>query len=211
MTPRTQIRGIFFDLDGTLYESPAFAASIQEAAAEYIAGIRQIPIDTARRLITKTRQELTNKHDEIPTLSAVCGELGGTIRELHAFFELHIHPEAYLSPDQRVITLMTNLYAKFPLYLYTNNNRILTNCILEQLGLQGLFKNIYAIDDTWTAKPDCVRLEKIIAEADLRPEQALFVGDRYDVDLRLPEQLGCPVYLSKTTEQLLRLEDLLKS
>jgi len=41
------------------------------------------------------------------------------------------------------------------------------------------------------------------------PAEALFVGDRYDVDLRLPEQRGCPVYLSRSVEQLLRLEELL--
>jgi len=52
-------------------------------------------------------------------------------------------------------------------------------------------------------------LDLVLAEAGLKPSQALFVGDRYDVDLRLAEQRGCPVYLSQTVEQLLRLEGIL--
>ena len=36
------IRGIVFDLDGTLYEAPDFAAAIQESAAAYIAALRGI-------------------------------------------------------------------------------------------------------------------------------------------------------------------------
>ena len=67
------------------------------------------------------------------------------------------------------------------------------------------------IDDTWKGKPDESLLDQILAEAWLLPSQALFVGDRYDVDLRLPEQRGCPVYLSQSIEQLLRLEELLKN
>lgn len=211
MPQYTDIRGIIFDLDGTLYESPGFAASILESAAGFISTIHHIEINEARRLIAETRQQLSDERDEIPTLSAVCSELGGGIRDLHSYFENHIRPEAYLLPDQRVIDLMTHLHTKLPLYLYTNNNRTLTTRILEQLGLRGLFKEIFSIDDTWTAKPDNIRLGKILADAGLQPSQALFVGDRYDVDLRLPEQLGCPVYLSQTIEQLLRLENLIKT
>jgi putative hydrolase of the HAD superfamily len=72
-----------------------------------------------------------------------------------------------------------------------------------------MFRRIYTIDDTWKAKPDEGILERILADAGLRPSEALFVGDRYDVDLRLPEQLGCPVFLSQGIEQLLRLEEIL--
>jgi putative hydrolase of the HAD superfamily len=204
------IRGIVFDLDGTLYESQKFAATIQEAAAIYIADITKSEKVAAFQLITETRRRLAEERDEIPTLSAVCSELGGTIQELHAFFQTHLHPEQYLSKDYRVISLLESIKTQFPLYLYTNNNRALTIRILVLLGLGGVFRKIYAIDDTWIAKPDSFMLNMILDETGLQPEEALFVGDRYDVDLRLPEQRGCPVYLSQSIEQLLLLGDFLK-
>ena len=52
-------------------------------------------------------------------------------------------------------------------------------------------------------------MEQVLDRLGLAPAEALFVGDRYDVDLRLPEQRGCPIYLSQNVEQLLRLEELL--
>jgi putative hydrolase of the HAD superfamily len=204
------ILAIVFDLDGTLYVSPAFATAIQEAATDYIAGITQTEAVEACRLMAETRMHFIEKHDEIPTLSAVCSELGGNMRDLHAFFQTHLSPEAYLVRDPRVNDLLDNLAACFALYLFTNNNRNLTTRIIDHLGLNGMFQHIYVIDDIWNPKPDEGMLDRIFANAGVLPSQALFVGDRYDVDLRLPEQRGCPVYLSQTIEQLLRLEDLLK-
>jgi len=204
------IRGIIFDLDGTLYVSPSFAAAIQEAAANYISEIRRIDLEEARRLMTETRRYLIDERDEIPTLSAVCCELGGNVRDLHSYFEATLQPEAHLTQNQDVIALLENLSKSRPLYLFTNNNRALTTRILELIGLTTLFRHTYTIDDTWKGKPDDGLLDRILAENGLMPSQALFVGDRYDVDLRLPEQRGCPVYLSQSIEQLLRLETLLK-
>ena len=34
------------------------------------------------------------------------------------------------------------------------------------------------------------------------------MGDRFDIDLRLPEQRGCPVLLTKTIDDLMALERL---
>ena len=56
-----RIRGIIFDLDGTLYVSPDFAATIQDAAAGYIAGLRGITPEQAGRLMAATRSLLTEE------------------------------------------------------------------------------------------------------------------------------------------------------
>jgi putative hydrolase of the HAD superfamily len=204
-----RIRGIIFDLDGTLYVSPEFAASIQDAACTYIAGLKEITAGQAYSLLATTRRLLKEETDEVPTLSAVCTRIGGNIRALHTFFEGCLRPEAYLTRDKRVVALLERLARSTPLYLFTNNNRNLATRIIDCLGLAGMFRRIYTIDDTWKAKPDEGILERILADAGLRPSEALFVGDRYDVDLRLPEQLGCPVFLSQGIEQLLRLEEIL--
>jgi len=204
------IRGIVFDLDGTLYVSSSFAAAIQNAAADYISVIRKMTHDDACRLIIETRCRLAEERDEIPTLSAVCCELGGNVHDLHVFFEASLQPEDHLTQDPRVIKLLKELSIGRSLYIFTNNNRALTNRIIGLLGLNDLFQHIYTIDDTWKGKPDEATLEQILTESGLQASQALFVGDRYDVDLRLPEQRGCPVYLSQSIEQLLRLDDLLK-
>jgi putative hydrolase of the HAD superfamily len=205
----SSIRGIVFDLDGTLYMSEPFAATIQGAAVGYIATLKGISGDEARLLMVAARTRLSEAHGITPTLSAVCIELGGSIRDLHAAFEAQLRPESYLVRDERVIGLLERLSQRFELCVYTNNNRALTTRIIAYLGLDGFFRHIFAIDDRWLAKPDEGMLELVLDRLGLEPAEALFVGDRYDVDLRLPEQRGCPVYLSRNVEQLLRLEELL--
>jgi putative hydrolase of the HAD superfamily len=203
------IRGIVFDLDGTLYVSKPFAATIQETAVGYIANLNGISGDEARLQMMAARARLSETQGITPTLSAVCIELGGSIRDLHAVFEGQLHPESYLVRDERVIALLERLSQRFELCVYTNNNRTLTTRIVAYLGLDGFFRHIFAIDDRWLAKPDEEMLEQVLDRLGLAPDEALFVGDRYDVDLRLPERYGCPVYLSQSVEQLLRLEELL--
>ncbi|GFE62207.1 HAD family hydrolase [Geobacter sp. AOG2] len=203
------IRGIVFDLDGTLYVSDPFAATIQEVATGYIASLKGVSGDEACSLMAATRSRLCETHGITPTLSTVCTELGGNIRELHAVFESRLRPESYLVRDERVIILLERLSQRFELSLFTNNNRALTTRIIGYLGLDVFFRHIFAIDDQWLAKPDESMLEQVLTRLGLTPAEALFVGDRYDVDLRLPEQRGCPVYLSQSVEQLLRLEELL--
>lgn len=205
------IRGIIFDLDGTLYVSERFAAEITTTAAVYVAGVRGISHGEAEQLLTKARQRLAEENGAVPTISAACVELGGTVPELHRFFQATLRPEAYLVREQRVIDLLERLAGRFCLYIYTNNNRVLTTRILDYLGLSGLFEGVFTIEDEWRGKPDEEMVVKVLQTVGLQPTEALFVGDRYDIDLRVPEQLGCPVYLSKTVAQLLRLEELLNT
>lgn len=203
------IRGIVFDLDGTLYVCDRFAAEIHDAAAAYIAGVKRISQAEAGALMAATRLRLAEENGTVQTLSAVCTELGGSVQELHRFFEDSLRPEAHLVRDERVIRLLERLAEKFSLYIYTNNNRVLAARILNYLGLDSLVRRIFTIDDAWRGKPDEGMVNRVLEEIGLSPHEVLFVGDRYEVDLRVPEQFGCPVYLSQNLELLLRLEDLL--
>jgi putative hydrolase of the HAD superfamily len=207
----SEIRAIVFDLDGTLYVSDEFAATIQDQAAVYIADILGVSIDEARREMAATRQRLTGERGTVQTLSRVCSALGGSTPDLHRHFRQHLRPEAYLQRDERVIALLERLGRRFSLYLYTNNNSDLALRIMSHLGLDGRFVTTYTIDDGWRSKPDQLRLEQVLREIGLPPAGVLFVGDRYDVDLALPEQQGCPVYLSQTIDQLLRLDAVLSN
>ncbi len=204
-----EIRGIVFDLDGTLYVCDRFAAAIQDAAAAYIAGLKGISHAEAASLMAATRLRLTEESGTVQTLSAICAELGGGVQELHRFFESTLRPEAYLVRDERVIQLLGRLAERFSLYIYTNNNRALTTRITSYLGLKDIVRGIFTIDDTWCGKPDEGMVIRVLEKIGLAPNEVLFVGDRYDVDLRVPDQLGCPVYLSQSLDQLLRLENLL--
>jgi len=204
-----EIKAIVFDLDGTLYVSDEFAATIQDGAADYLAGVLGVGSEEARRMIAATRSRLAEESGTVQTLSAVCRVLGGSVEALHAHFRQYLCPESFLKRDERVVALLERLRRHFALYIYTNNNRTLTTRILNLLGLEICFAGIFTIDDSWRAKPDETRLEQILNEIGLGAAEVLFVGDRYEVDLRLPEKAGCQVYLSRSVDQLLRLDSII--
>jgi len=163
----------------------------------------------AEQLMAATRLRLAEESGTVQTISGVCTALGGSPQELHRYFVQTLHPEEYLVRDARVIRLLEHLAGRYPLYIYTNNNRELTGRIMAILGVAHTMRGIFTIEDTWRGKPDRELVEELLQRIGLAPGEALFVGDRYDVDLRVPEQLGCPVYLSQSIEQLLQLEGLL--
>ena len=205
----SEIRAIIFDLDGTLYFSDAFAEEIKRGAAMYIADLKGISAETAAILIRETRERLSCENGREATLSMVCLELGGSVAGFHATATPLLHPETVLKPDCRVTALLTALAERYNLYLYTNNNRALTDRILRTIELSALFEKIFTIEDFWQPKPDRDVLKHIFSTINRNPDECLFVGDRYDVDLKLAVEMGSTPFLATDIQALMGLKMLL--
>jgi len=200
------VRAIVFDLDGTLYVDDRLGEEVHQSACRYVAEIRGI---SPRQAKDELLAERSCAGDSGGTLSRAVEALGGTLQELHRRFSEDVHPELLLSPDPRVQRLLERLGERCDLHLYTNNNRSLSARIMAQLGIGGYFKRVFTIEDSWRPKPDREVLTGILESIGRRPEETLFVGDRYRVDLELPQSLGCPILETRTVDELLTLGQLL--
>ena len=198
---------LIFDLDGTLYSSREFADEVHRQSVLGLAEYFQVSPEDAERMLTAAKADLTRLHGHEATLSAACTALGGDLRRLHDQLAARLQPEEYLAPDERVIALLERLGEQYNLYIYTNNNRPLTDRIVTRLGLDGLFTGIYTVEDFWRPKPDRLALAKLLAAIGAEPVECLFVGDRFDVDLRLPEEHGSRVFFTDSVERLLELAE----
>jgi putative hydrolase of the HAD superfamily len=199
------IKAGVFDLDSTLYFSRDLEREIGRVTAVYLARIKGIDECSAKELIRATRIRLTSEMGCEASLSFACLALGGDLHELHRFFAREIVPEPFLKRDEMVLEMLAGLGKSFPLYIYTNNNRSLTDRIMKSLGLTNLFTRVFTIEDSWRPKPDRETIDIILAEIGRTPGECLFVGDRYDIDLRLPKELGATVHLVQQVEDLLAL------
>jgi putative hydrolase of the HAD superfamily len=128
---------------------------------------------------------------------------------MHRRFAEELEPDQHIQPDPRVKPLVEQLGTRYTSWLLTNNNHTLTSKILSRLELEQCFQRIITINDTWRPKPDQGLLDHVLTELALPPEAVLFVGDRYDIDLRLPEQRGCQILLTTSIDELMQLEALL--
>jgi putative hydrolase of the HAD superfamily len=201
-----RITSIIFDLDGTLYRSAELAADIHARATEGLALQLGINKDEAETRLSAAKAGLSAKTGCEATLSAACELLGGDIKALHSYLAEHINPEKYLVRDDRVVEMLKRLSKEYGLYIYTNNNRSLADRIMRAIGIDGLFTGVFSVEDFWRAKPDRLALAKIYAAIGAEPVECLFAGDRYDVDLRLPEEHGSRIFLTQTIDELLSLE-----
>jgi putative hydrolase of the HAD superfamily len=205
----SDLKSLVFDLDGTLYVNNDLGREIHICACRYIGELMERGATEAGELIRETRKRLSAVSGVESSLSQACIELGGDLRELHRRFADEIRPERLLSRDERVIRLLQSLGSRFDLSIYTNNNRILSNRIMELIGVAGLFRQILTIEDSWRPKPDREALEMVYRTIGRMPGECLFVGDRYDIDLRLPAAMGSTVFLAASVEELFPLNKLL--
>ncbi|NVO00974.1 MAG: HAD family hydrolase [Geobacteraceae bacterium] len=205
-----RVTSIIFDLDGTLYVSDVLAAEIQTVAADGMSLQLDLPVAEAKSRLSAAKEQLLTATGCEATLSAACELLGCDLKLLHKFLAENVKPENHLRPDDRVTAMLKRLSGDYGLYIYTNNNRILTDRIISLIGLDGLFAEIFSVEDFWRSKPDRLALAKIYAAIGAEPVECLFVGDRYDVDLTLPEEHGSRVYLTTSITELLSMEELLK-
>lgn len=209
LNPSHSILSIVFDLDGTLYASDLLAREIANAADVAVASSRGIPLADGRKLISTSRERLTENLGVEPTLSLVCQELGLELENLHRYFESEVNPERYLTEDPMLVALLDSLATVCDLYIYTNNNLPLASRIMDLLGIGLQFRKIYTIEFCWQPKPDPVALRKVLEDIGGPPESFLFVGDREQVDLQPAAQLGIDTLLVRETADLLQLHKFL--
>lgn len=205
-----RIKAIVFDLDGTLYVSGAFEQAVWQSVSRYAGELLGIGAIEGGNKLKEKREQLTAQRGTVQTLASAIQEMGGTVKEMHRRFAVELEPELFVEPDPRVAQLLVDLGKVCRCWLLTNNNRVLTDKILSILGISGSFEQVVTIDDTWRPKPDESVLDELFAKLALPPEAVLFVGDRYDIDLRLPERHGSPVLLVHTVDELLwKIKDLM--
>jgi aspartate ammonia-lyase len=201
----SEINTIILDLDGTLYVNNDLAREIRVSASRYIASLRGIDESDASLLIEDAKKRISAARGLESTLTAACIDLGGDMRQLHEHFAAEIKPELFLSRDDGLASLLDSLTNSFDLYIYTNNNRFLCDRIMKSLGISDCFRGTFTIEDYWRPKPDITVLEKILLRIGRTPTECLFIGDRYDVDLRLPASMGSEVFLVSNVWELVSL------
>jgi putative hydrolase of the HAD superfamily len=187
------IKAIIFDMDGTLYTSNEIRKQFAAAAYHTLAAADLISLERARDLIEERRAELKAESGFPIPYTLTLRSFNIPISEWHNENIKFFDPRDYLHKDKKLKQALIELKKQFCLAVMTNNNEVQTDRVLEGLGLVGLFDEVYTYNNFELLKPDPVFFKKVAAGLGIEPEACLFVGDRYDVDLRPAKELGMQI------------------
>jgi phosphoglycolate phosphatase len=201
------IRGVAFDLDGTLVDSaPGLSSAVDQALYAL-----ELPVAGEERVVTWigngadvlmeralawARQERASQrsaqgkpsvdHADIPQ-----EEQQRVLRKLFdGYYAETVEEGSFLFPD--VAQTLSVLHAKgIPLGLVTNKPTPFVAPLLETLGIAKYFSVIVGGDDVKNKKPHPEPLLLVAGKLSLSPAELLFVGDSRN-DILAAKAAGCP-------------------
>ena len=185
------LKTIIFDIDSTLYTSEAYA--LEQVDVQIRAWAQKIGItpSQARNKISEFRKNWSKEHDgQKISLGNTFTYFGVSIEESIQMRRDLVKPENFLSRDEELIETLKKLKEKYKLICVTNNPVYPAQKTLIALGIQDLIPTIIGLDTCGKSKPAKEPFELALKMTNTKPEEALSIGDRYDLDLRLPLDMG---------------------
>ncbi|MEE0885432.1 MAG: HAD hydrolase-like protein [Treponema sp.] len=205
------LKTIIFDIDSTLYTSPAYAFEQVDVQLRYWAKKRGITAREARNEISEFRKNWTKQHDgKKISLGNTLKNFGVTIQESVEMRKNLLEPANFLSRDEKLIETIKILKQKYKIICVTNNPVLPARKTLDALGISELIPKIIGLDTSGKSKPALEPFQLALDETDSKAEECLSVGDRYDMDLSLPLEMGMGAILLGGVSDVYLLPKILK-
>jgi phosphoglycolate phosphatase/putative hydrolase of the HAD superfamily len=206
---------ILFDMDSTLYSNPEYARSQIDLPIERLAGTRGVSFSQMNDEINQFRADWAKAHNgQGISLGNIFKAFGISISENVKWRkELYI-PEKYLQRDSRLRSALEQLASRFVLAIISNNPVSIIDRTLCALGVEDLFHTrtlvrIVGLDTCGVSKPHEEPFMRAAVLCGASLDSCVSVGDRYDIDIALPLELGMGGVLVDGVEDVYKLPELL--
>ena len=197
------LKAIFFDIDGTLYTSAEYVAEQVDIQVRHFAHIQKIPEDEMRRKIREWRRAWSKEHGgKSISLGNTLTAFGVPIEKSIEWRNTLLQPEKYLCKNQNLIDSLLELNQKYKLICITNNPVDAARKTLKAVGIEKIITDIIGLDTCMKSKPDAEMLYEASRVTGVPLANSLSVGDRYDIDLALPLDLGMGAVLVTGAEEV---------
>jgi phosphoglycolate phosphatase/putative hydrolase of the HAD superfamily len=103
-----------------------------------------------------------------------------------------LEPADFLGRDEQLIATLKILQSKYKLICVTNNPILPARKTLEAIGVSDFFPDIVGLDTCFKSKPALEPFQTAVERLGdgIKAENCLAVGDRYDMDIALPLEMG---------------------
>lgn len=186
----TEIRGVAFDLDGTLVDSAPGLADAVDAALSAVnlppAGVQRVStwIGNGADILIERALSWALGHPPTNHLQT----------EARALFDKHyaltIATGSRLFPEVKE-SLATLAASGIPMAIVTNKPTPFIRPLLVSLGINDYFSLVLGGDDVAVKKPHPAPLFLVLGSFGLKPGELVFVGDSRN-DILAAQAAGCP-------------------
>jgi phosphoglycolate phosphatase/putative hydrolase of the HAD superfamily len=182
---------LIFDMDGTLYTNDVYLKSQTGLLVERLA--RRLGKDLApleeeiSRFQESWRREFPGRRS---SLSIVLEAFGVSMEENIRWREELYRPEAYLKADLRLRETLLSLADSYKLAIVTNNTVSIAARTLRCLGVENLFPVLVGLDTCMASKPHEIPFRRAAEESGVDTGCCISIGDRYEIDIALPLEMG---------------------
>ncbi len=206
------LRAFIFDIDSTLYTNQAYAFEQVDCQVRQFAKERGITADEARRMVADYRKKFAAEHNGSKvSLGNTLLAFGVPIEQSVQWRRNLLEPADFLGRDEKLIEELKNLQGKYQLICVTNNPVLPARKTLDAIGVSEFFPEIVGLDTCFKSKPALEPFETAVerlsksAGTEIKAENCLAVGDRYDMDIKLPLEMGMGGILVSGVEEVYQI------
>jgi phosphoglycolate phosphatase/putative hydrolase of the HAD superfamily len=186
-----KISAFLFDMDSTLYTHEEYARTQIELPIKRLAEQNGKTFEEMNALIAESRERWAAEHGgQKASLGNIFRSFGISIEESVRWREELYEPEKYLHADPALLTALEGLSSSYKLAVVTNNPVSIAVRTLDCLSIRDLFAVIVGLDTCLVSKPHEAPFLKAAELLGFPPSECVSVGDRYDIDIALPLDLG---------------------
>ena len=205
-----KINALVFDMDLTLYNSPEYGRHQIDSIVEKLGSVRGLSFEEINREIECVRKDWKLSHGgKHPSLSHVLGVYGISMEENIRWREELYKPEKYIKEDRRLREILLKLTRSYIMGVVTNNTVSVARRTLAILGVGELLPVLVGLDTCMCAKPDIKPFIKFAELSGCSIETCVSIGDRYDIDLDLPLEIGMGAILVDGVQDVYELPGVL--
>lgn len=211
---------IIFDIDSTLYENAAYQRAQVDCQIDYFASSRGVSREEADRMIEEARIAYAEGRGEnrLPrggetrakaSLGNALSLLGVPIEESVRWRKKLLHPELFLTRDEKLRRTLGALAERFSFCVVTNNPVEVGERTLATIGVLEFFPRIIGLDTFMRSKPCRTVFAEAARMCGVEVRRCVSVGDRFEIDIALPLEMGMGGVLVDGVRDVYRLPDVL--
>ena len=203
------LKTLIFDIDSTLYTNAAYAFEQVDCQIRQFARDRGITAEEARRMVADYRKKFAaaNNGKKISLGNSLLA-FGIPIAQSVEWRKTLMEPADFLTRDERLIQILEAWQKRYKLICVTNNPVFTARKTLDAIGISEFFPEIVGLDTCLKSKPALEPFEKACELTQTQPQNCIAIGDRYDMDIALPLQMGMGGILVTGVEEVYRINEL---